>query len=238
MNAAAVPATVEDVQGDARWISIHQRFLLETKEREPEVLFVGDSLIAHLVYTDLWETLFEPLHPLNFGIGGDQTQHVLWRLQNGELDNIKPKVVVLLVGTNNHGHTPEMISDGIVAIVELIREKQPQAHVLTLSLLPRGHQNNPLRARNSGVNQLLVQKLVTISRCQLISTEWSGFIQAGDQTISHLDMYDYLHLTPQGYRKVFEPVHELLLQLLNDEEGDAAAANVAGESSVAAAGVQ
>ena len=106
------------------------------------------------------------------------------------------------------------------------------------SLLPRGHQNNPLRARNSGVNQLLVQKLVTISRCQLISTEWSGFIQAGDQTISHLDMYDYLHLTPQGYRKVFEPVHELLLQLLNDEEGDAAAANVAGESSVAAAGVQ
>ena len=66
---------------------------METKEREPEVLFVGDSLIAHLLYTDLWETVFEPLHPLNFGIGGDQTQHVLWRLENGELDNIKPKVI-------------------------------------------------------------------------------------------------------------------------------------------------
>jgi platelet-activating factor acetylhydrolase IB subunit beta/gamma len=71
----------------------HQRFVMETKEREPEVLFVGDSLIAHLLYTDLWETVFEPLHPLNFGIGGDQTQHVLWRLENGELDNIKPKVI-------------------------------------------------------------------------------------------------------------------------------------------------
>lgn len=93
----------------------HQRFVLETKEREPEILFVGDSLISHLIYTDMWETMFAPLHPvrlslllainhrptlitlsclfqLNFGIGGDQTQHVLWRLANGELDNIKPKV--------------------------------------------------------------------------------------------------------------------------------------------------
>nr|CAG4646316.1 EOG090X07K0 [Macrothrix elegans] len=112
----------------------HQRFVTETKEREPEVLFVGDSLISHLIYTDMWETMFAPLHPLNFGIGGDQTQHVLWRLTNGELDNIKPKVVVLLVGTNNHGHTPDMIAEGVAAIVHLIRDKQPQAHVIVLNM--------------------------------------------------------------------------------------------------------
>lgn len=85
MNEAAIPCPVEDVQGDNRWMSLvspflrltftkitifssiffqHQRFVLETKEREPEILFVGDSLIAHLAYTHMWETMFAPLHPV------------------------------------------------------------------------------------------------------------------------------------------------------------------------------
>ena len=82
------------------------------------------------------------------------------------------------------------------------------------SLLPRGHQDNPLRERNHQTNQLLAERLALVERTQLITTDWSSFVQA-DQTISHLDMYDYLHLTPKGYRKVFGPVHELLLQLFN-----------------------
>lgn len=59
---------------------------------EPDVVLVGDSLVANLQSTDLWEKWFAPMHSLNFGIGGDQTQHVLWRLRNGELEYIKPKV--------------------------------------------------------------------------------------------------------------------------------------------------
>jgi platelet-activating factor acetylhydrolase IB subunit beta/gamma len=64
----------------------------ETKLWEPEVLFIGDSLIRNLAYTEMWKNVFVPMHPLNFGIGGDQTQHVLWRVLNGELEHIKPKV--------------------------------------------------------------------------------------------------------------------------------------------------
>lgn len=60
--------------------------------KEPDVLFVGDSLIERLQYSIVWSEFFEPLHCLNFGIGGDTTQNVLWRLENGEIDNIKPKV--------------------------------------------------------------------------------------------------------------------------------------------------
>lgn len=219
MNVAAVPSIRVDEDGDNRWMTIHQRFVEETKEREPEVLFVGDSLIAHLIYTEVWKTLFAPLHPLNFGISGDQTQNVLWRLSNGELDNIKPKVVVLLVGTNNHGHTPEMIASGIMAIVDLLREKQPQAHVVVMSLLPRGRYVNPLRERNSRVNEFLEQKMSQLpspGRVQLVKSD-SGFVQA-DGSISHLDLYDYLHLSPQGQRKVFEPVHDLLVQLLAESQ--------------------
>jgi len=220
MNVATEPAIRVDGEGDNRWMTIHQRFVEETKEREPEVLFVGDSLIAHLKYTEIWKTLFAPLHPLNFGISGDETQHILWRLSNGELDNIKPKVVVLMVGTNNHGHTPEMIASGIMAIIDLLAEKQPQAHVVAMSLLPRGRYVNPLRERNSRVNELLEQKMSLMPspprRAQLVKCD-SDLVQA-DGSISHLDLYDYLHLSPQGQRKVFEPVHDLLVQLLAESQ--------------------
>ena len=70
----------------------HTRFVRETREMEPDVVFLGDSIIANLQSTDLWEKWFTPMHSLNFGIGGDQTQHVLWRVHNGELDCIQPKV--------------------------------------------------------------------------------------------------------------------------------------------------
>lgn len=128
--------------------------------------------------SQIWRQLFSPLHALNFGVGGDATQHVLWRLSNGELDNISPKVymiieymnqndvmfvlilddcaihtrlyhpqdskvnsilillifqvVVLWVGTNNHGHSPKQICNGILAIVQVIKNKLPNAQTLVL----------------------------------------------------------------------------------------------------------
>ncbi|KAF4520890.1 hypothetical protein B566_EDAN010305 [Ephemera danica] len=94
MNSAAEPVPAEDLQGDGRWISMHERFVEETKTCEPDVLLIGDSLIHNLMYTELWSRSFVPLHPLNFGIGGDQTQHVLWRTLNGELENIRPKTLL------------------------------------------------------------------------------------------------------------------------------------------------
>ncbi len=78
---------------------------------------------------------------------------------------------------------------------------------------------NPLRERNAQVNELLRRKLSVLSRVQLVDAESAGFVLP-DGTISHLDMYDYLHLTPRGYRRVFEPVYDLLLQLLAESTGD------------------
>lgn len=70
----------------------HNRYVSEAKEKEPEVIMIGDSIIQHLEHVDYWNKAFAPMHTLNFGIGGDETQHVLWRMVNGELDNVKPKV--------------------------------------------------------------------------------------------------------------------------------------------------
>ncbi|KAK4317187.1 hypothetical protein Pmani_011716 [Petrolisthes manimaculis] len=215
MNPAAVPTPLEDVQGDGRWLSMHNRFVNQAREMEPDVVFVGDSLIANLQNTDLWEKWFAPMHTLNFGIGGDQTQHVLWRLRNGELECIKPKAVVVLVGTNNHEHTAAEVAGGIAEICNTIREKQPQAYVIVLTLLPRGEKPNRLREKNSQVNSLVKDALRTLDLCQVVSVDQD--IIMTDGTIDHRDMYDYLHLTLQGYRRAFEPLYLLLSNLLQED---------------------
>ena len=176
------------------------------------------------------------MHSLNFGIGGDRTENLLWRLQNGELEGLSPKVsvrrqtsvgkttppffqiVVLHIGTNNHGDTAEDVAEGIKAICSLIRDKQPQAYLVVTTLLPRGHSPNFLRDRNLKINSLIHESLKGNSRAQLVNLD-AGFVQA-DGTISHHDLYDYLHLTQKGYDRAFEPVNELLQQLLSEFESD------------------
>ncbi|ELW71054.1 Platelet-activating factor acetylhydrolase IB subunit gamma [Tupaia chinensis] len=133
----------------------HHRFVADSKDKEPEVVFIGDSLVQLMHQCEIWRELFSPLHALNFGIGGDNTQHVLWRLENGELEHIRPKIVVVWVGTNNHGHTAEQVAGGIKAIVHLVNQRQPQARVVVLGLLPRGQHPNPLREKNRRVNELV-----------------------------------------------------------------------------------
>ncbi|XP_069041536.1 platelet-activating factor acetylhydrolase IB subunit gamma isoform X1 [Lepisosteus oculatus] len=212
LNPAATPVPPPDTQGDGRWMSLHNHFVSSSKDKEPDVLFVGDSLVQLLEQFDVWHELFSPLHALNFGIGGDATQHVLWRLGNGELDHINPKVVVLWVGTNNHGHTPEQIAGGIAAIVQLIRSKLPHTHVLILGLLPRGKSPNPLREHSARVNELLQQAAPSLPGASFLSVD-PGFVHS-DGTISHMDLYDYLHLTPAAYRAVCQPLHRAVTSLL------------------------
>ncbi|XP_030640532.1 platelet-activating factor acetylhydrolase IB subunit gamma isoform X1 [Chanos chanos] len=212
-NPAATPTPCQDTQGDGRWMSLHNRFVSDSKGKEPDVLFVGDSLVQFMHEFEVWRKLFSPLHALNFGIGGDATQHVLWRLSNGELDHINPKVVVLWVGTNNHGHTAEQISAGIQAIISVINHKLPNAHTVVLSVLPRGRSQNPLRERNAAVNTLLKEALLSVSHASFLDVD-CGFVQS-DGTIAHQDMYDYLHLTPQAYNRVCQPIHTHIQALLN-----------------------
>ncbi|XP_068945056.1 platelet-activating factor acetylhydrolase IB subunit alpha1 isoform X2 [Petaurus breviceps papuanus] len=216
-NPASTPTPVQDVQGDGRWMSLHHRFVADSKDKEPEVVFIGDSQVQLLHQCELWRELFSPLHALNFGIGGDSTQHVLWRLENGELEHIRPKIVVVWVGTNNHGHTAEQVTAGIEAIVGLVNQRQPQARVVVLALLPRGQHPNPLREKNRRVNELVRAALAGRPRAHFLDAD-PGFVHS-DGTISHHDMYDYLHLTRLGYTPVCRALHALLLRLLAAGQG-------------------
>src|ERR1700683_5522093 len=101
----AAPKLERNGQIEARFLRLHQEFLRRGAQGKIGVLFLGDSIteLWNTTGRDVWARFYFNLYPANFGISGDQTQNVLWRIENGELDNINPKVVVLLIGTNNIG---------------------------------------------------------------------------------------------------------------------------------------
>ncbi|XP_075158639.1 platelet-activating factor acetylhydrolase alpha [Haematobia irritans] len=216
MNPCIVPTQRVDSEGDDRWLSIHKRFISECREKDPDVIFIGDCILETLQDTETWHHYFAPMHSLNFSIRGDRCENVLWRIENGELDNVKPKVVVLHVGTNNVENKAEEIADGIYEIVQRIRSRLPDTYIVLPSLLPRGHQANKLRDKNVQVNNLIKEKIVGLNRVQTVDIS-KGLVQT-DNSISHHDMFDYKNLTNTGAKKVFEPVHDLLSQILNENE--------------------
>ncbi|XP_063700706.1 platelet-activating factor acetylhydrolase IB subunit beta homolog [Culicoides brevitarsis] len=207
-----------DNDGDNRWIDIHNRFLQECKEKDPDVIFLGDCIVEGLQFTDIWNSFFGPLHCLNFGIRNDKVENVLWRVENGTLDNVNPKVVVLHVGTLNTQHSVDQIVEGIDLIISRIRNKLPNTYIVFPSLLPRGHTKNKLREKNEQINAQLAEKYSGKNRIQIVRVE-KGLLQS-DGTLSHHDMFDYLNLTNAGAKKVFEPISDLLNQILNEGEAE------------------
>lgn len=135
---ASAPVEKKDTSGAFR--KAHESFLARGKAGPIEVLFIGDSITAGWTKAPhVWEHYYGKNQPANFGIGGDQTQHVIWRIENGELDGISPKVTVLMLGTNNTaGHTAAEIIAANQKIVRLIRAKIPGTKVLVLAIFPRG----------------------------------------------------------------------------------------------------
>ncbi|XP_015913171.1 platelet-activating factor acetylhydrolase IB subunit alpha1 [Parasteatoda tepidariorum] len=214
MTLASEAAPPEDKRGDDRWLSIHKHFLISAREQEPEVLFLGDYVVSMAAHTEMWEKLFAPLHCLNLGIAEDETQNVLWRIQNGEIDSTDPKIIVLGVGANNINHSAEEIVSGILSCANAIIEKKPNATLILLKLLPCGRKPNPLRSKINEVNEKLKSATHGLPNTQVIDID-PGFVQP-DGLVSHHDLYDYLHLTRSAYSKSFEILYDLLQQILTD----------------------
>jgi lysophospholipase L1-like esterase len=125
-----------------RDIPRHKEFLkrVEQSKGVGDVIFLGDSITHGWEGQKAWQEHFGPFKPVNLGIGGDQTGHVLWRITEGhELDHLEPKAAVIMIGTNNiGGHTAQQIAGGIKAIVEELKRQKPHIKVLVLGVFPRG----------------------------------------------------------------------------------------------------
>lgn len=215
--SSVVPTPGEAVDGDDRWLSLHKLFLAEGKEKEPDVVVLGDYTVAFLQQSEVWEKLFAPLHCLNFGIPEDRIENVLWRIENGELEDLKPKVVVLSVGCNDNSTTPEAVAEGIVTCATAITSCLPEAQVVVLKLLPCGQHPNSQRDRRRLINEVLSKALKGQARIQLVDLD-PGLVRL-DGSISHHDMFDFLHLSRQGYLSTFEPLADLIAQLLSEAAG-------------------
>ena len=183
---------------DTGWQDRHRQYVDRAKQGGVDLLFFGDSITdGWRSAPKVWDRYYGPRKPANFGIGGDQTGHVLWRIENGEVEGIHPKVVVLMIGTNNlGGDKDEEIAGGIKAIVKDLREKLPEAKILLLGIFPRGEKPDHSRERIKGINER-ISKLDDGKSIKYLDIG-SAFLEP-DGTISREIMPDFLHLSTRGY---------------------------------------
>ncbi|OHB57722.1 MAG: hypothetical protein A2Y12_14105 [Planctomycetes bacterium GWF2_42_9] len=155
VHSAVTPVPV----ADEWWKSRHQKIVEQTGKRAVDLIFVGDSITQcwEEVGKEVWQKYYVKRNSLNLGFSGDRTQHVLWRLEHGEISNISPKLAVVLIGTNNsnkNDYTPKQISDGIVAICKKLREDLLGTKILLISILPRGEKPSLQREKNIEASRL------------------------------------------------------------------------------------
>ena len=145
----------------------------------------------------VYEEMKKEFRLLNLGVGGDSTQHVLWRLDNGEMDGYRTRGVMLMIGTNNSGK-PEEVASGVKAILAKIAEKQPQAKVLLLPIFPSGAKAGVgRRARNDAVNAIIKGYA---DGDKVIWCDFNAKMLEPDGTLTRDMMPDLLHPLEKGYR--------------------------------------
>ncbi len=215
----AAPKLGPDGKPNTGFIASHERFVGIAKEGKAQLVFLGDSITAGWgAKKDIWDKAFGQYTPANFGIGGDRTQHVLWRIENGELETIKPKGVVIMIGTNNSGtDTAEGIASGVTKIVETVRAKQPQAKILLLAVFPRGEKASTPEKANPGRDKL---KQVNAIIAKLDDGKNIHFLDIGDKflqpdgSLTKEIMPDFLHLSSAGYQIWADAITPKLAELM------------------------
>ena len=186
------------------WVQRHADKVAVTKKGGVDLAFLGDSITQGWEGAGkaAWDKRFAPLKAANFGFSGDRTEHVLWRLDNGELAGLKPKLIVMMIGTNNLGHgaarqTPDSTATGVKAILAKLRGKLPESTVLLLAIFPRDEKpDGVLRVKVNQTNERL-KNLVDGKTVHFLDIG-RKFLQA-DGVMSPDIMADFLHPGPAGY---------------------------------------
>jgi lysophospholipase L1-like esterase len=208
------------------WYPQHDAYVARAQKSGIEVLFIGDSITKEWVrdpnkgYT-VWKRDFMPLGAENFGISGDSTQNVLWRLINGELQNINPKALVLLIGTNNlaAGNTPADTANGILAIINAVRARLFFTKIILIGVLPRNLStiaaSDAMRIKINQLNQII---------SGYGNTPGVTYIDIGPQmllpdgTVATDYTYDGTHLTTAGYEIMAAALKPRLQTILDNAQ--------------------
>jgi lysophospholipase L1-like esterase len=212
-NAAVVPVSRS---AEAWWQERFEAANARAKQGGVDLVFLGDSITQgwESEGRDAWARYYGTRNAVNLGFSGDRTQHLLWRIQNGNVAGLEPKLAVVMIGTNNSNgedHTAEEIADGIRAVVGELRARLPKTKLLLLGVFPRGEHPEPQRSKLERVNRIVRE---------LDDGELVRFLDLGprfllpDGSISKEVMPDFLHLSATGYEiwaSAIEPaVHEMM----------------------------
>lgn len=184
------------------WLKLHQQHLKQTQRRQINVVFLGDSITqGWRKHKQLWQQYYGKLDAVNFGIGGDRTQQILWRIDHGLFDQIQPQLVVLNIGVNNlwgDQFGAARIAEGVEKIVDTIQAKSPQTKILLLGILPTGEKPNTANRKKIQAINRQIERLDNGSTIRFLDMG-PNFLEP-DGTISTKIMPDYLHLSKQGYK--------------------------------------
>lgn len=202
------------------WLPRHEEKLAEKNAMERvDLVFLGDSITQawEKEGEDVWQAFYQPRHALNLGFNGDKTENVLWRLAHGEIDNIQPKLLVLLIGTNNAGHRMDKAEDtalGIQTILSVLAEKLPQTKILLLAIFPRSAKPmQKLRVLNEEVNQIISQfaddKNVFFRNINSVFLDDEGRITSDV-------MNDFLHPNASQYQIFADAIEPYVVELMEE----------------------
>jgi beta-glucosidase len=184
--------------GEKWWADRHRQKLGAAKRGDAKLLFVGDSITQGWegVGREVWTKLYAPRHALNLGFGGDRTQNVLWRLDRGEIDGIRPAAAVVLIGTNNGADSAENVAGGITAIVRKLQGKYPDINVLLLAILPCSERSGGIREKNAKTSAIV--SMLADGKHVFYLDVGGKFLNA-DGTIRKELMPDAVHPNADGY---------------------------------------
>lgn len=208
-----VPKLEDDIYD---WYARHEAILAQKNTINPEIILIGDS-ITHFWGGEptvpgqaprgpvAWKEAFGHRKVLNLGFGWDRTQNVLWRLENGEIDGLKPKFVVLNIGTNNFSgtknaptNTPAEVAQGIRQILKTVHQKAPKAKIVLMSVFPRGFKSDDgFRAKIQELNAILAKEYTKHPVVNFLNI-YPNFLEA-DGSLSSTIMNDGVHPVEAGY---------------------------------------
>jgi beta-glucosidase len=215
------PSSVTPVpRPDDWWKQRNDSMNERVKKGNVDLLMIGDS-ITHGWEGDgkeIWKKYYDKRNAVNLGIGGDCTQHVLWRLENGNIDGISPKLAVIMIGTNNAGNihgSAEDIVLGVKTIVEKLRKKLPNMKILVLGIFPRGEDDKDALRKvnmkaNEGIAKLGDDKMVFYLD---IGDKFLG----PDRKLPRDIMPDLLHPNAKGYEIWAEAMEPTVAKLLDEK---------------------
>lgn len=214
---------IHPVPRDKGWVKRHEGFVEIAKKGDVDLLFLGDSITDFWRNrgSNVWNHYYAPLHAANFGISGDRTQHVLWRMANGELEGIKPKVVVLMIGTNNTGKerdkttirntVPETI-EGVQAVVADIRKRLPESKILLLGIFPRGAKLDDFQRGQVALINTVIAKLDDGKMIKYLDIG-PAFLDSEGNLPKDI-MPDALHPNERGYQIWADAMNPTLIKMM------------------------